>query len=878
MDLQLKIHHHCLRQGACIDMTKSQVLSISKLFELQVERSPDEIALEYYDQRLTYAELNRRANQLARFLLERGVAQQACIALCMERSVEMIVSVLGILKAGAAYLPLDPAYPTSRLQYMLQDSGSSLLITHSKFADNFPEYGGETISIDRDWGKIEKARSENLDLDISPSNLAYIIYTSGSTGNPKGTMVEQGGWHNYALSAINAYGLTPGEKMLQFSSLSWDTSAEEIFPTLLGGSTLVLRTPEMLDSFTNFWQACTSMQITVLSLPTAFWHELIPHLEANPQLFPAYLRVVFIGGERAEGRLIDLWHRLVPAHVQLFNTYGQTECTAVTTRYLFDPKTTYEVVPIGRAVENVKLLVVDEKGNIVPQGSVGELYVGGPGVGRGYLNRDDLTAQKFVNFQGGRYYRTGDLVREEGDGVIIYVGRVDAQVKIRGVRIEPGEVESALLKHPLINLAVVIGHPLDAPRKLVAYVQLADGQSLPADFRTWLRTLLPEALLPSAIIPLDKFPLTPNGKIDRKALPDPTLETGSGSDSEEEEPRTAMEANLLSVWRKFLKSPSMGIHDNFFDFGGDSLLIVQIITELESTLKKTLPLSLIFNYPTVAKLADVLQEKGWTPKTSTLVPVKPNGSRPPLFCVHADGGAFFYLDFAKYLDDEQPFYGLQSKGLDLNDEPFTRITDAAACYVEAIRSVQPQGPYHIGGFSVGGIFAYEMAQQLVRDGQEVAMLAFLDAPAPHYPVYLSGGPDYTGRIKRLFSKPLGTMIRSGFQKMSVRYRKASSKVLIKLYQKMGRPLPPELRAERIRSLNQGMGDRYKPAPYDFPVHVFFAEVQGDGIEKDDSLGWKDHVTGQINPHCIPGDHDTIFKEPNVKTLAETVQNAMNSLH
>ncbi|MBM4428649.1 MAG: AMP-binding protein [Chloroflexi bacterium] len=526
------------------------------------------------------------------------------------------------------------------------------------------------------------------------------------------------------------------------------------------------------------------------------------------------LRAVIIGGERAEGRLIDLWHRLVPAHVQLFNTYGQTECTAVTTRYLFDPKTTYEVVPIGRAVENVKLLVVDEKGNIVPQGAVGELYVGGPGVGRGYLNRDDLTAQKFVNFQGGRYYRTGDLVREEGDGVIIYVGRVDAQVKIRGVRIEPGEVEAALLKHPLINLAVVIGHPLDAPRKLVAYVQLADGQPLPADFRTWLRTLLPEALLPSAIIPLDKFPLTPNGKIDRKALPDPILETGSGSDSEEEEPRTAMEANLLSVWRKFLKSPSMGIHDNFFDFGGDSLLIVQIITELESTLKKTLPLSLIFNYPTVAKLAEVLQEKGWTPKTSTLVPVKPNGSRPPLFCVHADGGAFFYLDFAKYLDDEQPFYGLQSKGLDLNDEPFTRITDAAACYVGAIRSVQPQGPYHIGGFSVSGIFANEMAQQLVRDGQEVAMLAFLDAPAPHYPVYLSGGPDYTGRIKRLFSKPLVTMIRSGIQKMSVRYRKASSKVLIKLYQKMGRPLPPELRAERVRSLNQGMGDRYKPAPYD----------------------------------------------------------------
>lgn len=857
-------------------MERVDVISISRMFENQVGRTPDLVAVEYKDRQLTYSELNRQANQLAHFLVSKGISSQLCVGICMDRSIEMIVSILGILKAGGAYLPLDPAYPANRLQYMLQDSGSSLLLTHSKYNGNFPEYGGQAIAIDQAWAEISKESDQNLDLEIPTSNLAYIIYTSGSTGNPKGTMVEQGGWHNYALSAIDAYGLKAGEKMLQFASLSWDTSAEEIFPTLLGGATLVLRTPEMLDSFTNFWQACASANITVLSLPTAFWHELIPHLESNPKLLPASLRAVVIGGERAEGRLINLWNRIVPAHVQLFNTYGQTECTAVTTRYLFDPKKTYEVVPIGQAIENVSLLVVDEKGNVVKKGEVGELYVGGVGVGRGYLNRDDLTAQKFVNFQGGRYYRTGDLVREGGDGAFIYAGRVDAQVKIRGVRIEPGEVEAALLKHPQIQLAVVIGHPLDAPRKLVAYVQLADEKkSLPSDFRDWLRTLLPEALLPSAVVPLDAFPLTPNGKIDRRALPDPTVGADSANASEEDEPRTALEVNLLSLWRKYLKTPSMGIHDNFFDYGGDSLLIVQIITELESSLHKTLPLSLIFNYPTVAKLSAVLQEQGWTPKSSVLVPVKPHGSKPPLFCVHADGGAFFYLDFAKYLDTDQPFYGLQSKGLDLNDEPFTRLSDAAACYVEAIRAVQPQGPYHLGGFSVGGIFAYEMAQQLVRAGQEVAVLAFLDAPSPEYPVYLVGGSDFSGKLKRLIHRPLVPLVIEASRKLAGRIRKYTNKGLILLHRKMRRPLPAELRAAHVQTLNQRMGDLYKPEPYHADIQVFCAEQQDEGILRDDSLGWKDHVTGQIHTYCIPGDHNTIFKEPNVKILAETVQKVMD---
>lgn len=855
----------------------NQLLSISKLFEKRVESQPDATAVEFYNERMTYLELNRRANQLARYLLSKGIKQQDCIGLCVERSLEMVVGIMGILKAGAAYVPLDPAYPANRLEFMLEDSGSSMLLTQAKFKGSFPGYRGNIVSLDEIISQLDHEEGDNLHLDIPPSNLAYVIYTSGSTGNPKGVMVEQGGWHNYVLSAKKAYGLEPGERMLQFSSLSWDTSAEEIFPCLTSGSALVLRTPEMMNSFLAFWKACETLRLTVLTLPTAFWHELVTHLEQQPGLIPPCVRAVVIGGERVEARFVNLWNRIAPANIQLFNTYGQTECTAVTTRYLFDPAKTYEFAPIGSAIENVQLLVMDEKGNPPPSGEVGELYVGGIGVGRGYLNQSDLTVKKIVTHQGQRYYRTGDLVREIEGGVLIHNGRADGQIKIRSVRIEPGEVESALIKHPMIKLAVVAGYPTDTPRQLAAYVQLSEEhQKLPSDFRNWLKTELPEAFIPAYIIPVPAFPLTPNGKIDKKALPEPTAEFKNITDSDEGTPRTALEASLLALWRKYLKAPSMGVFDNFFDFGGDSLLIVQIITELETSFRKTLPLSLIFRYPTVAQLAEILQDEGWTPETSALVPVKPVGSRRPFFCVHADGGAFFYLDFAKHLHDDQPFYGLQSKGLDLNDEPFTHITDAAASYVEAIRSIQREGPYNIGGFSVGGIFAYEIAQQLVKAGQEVSMLAFMDAPSPYYPVYIVSGSGYLGKFKRLFKLPLNKMLSEGAQKAVKLLKKWETGLLILAHQKTRRPMPAELRAEFIRRLNQRMGDLYKPAPYHAPVHVFYAEQQEDGIYRDDTLGWKDYVTAPIYTHEIPGDHESIFKEPLVKNLAQTVQKAIDS--
>lgn len=858
-------------------MNPTNYLCLSKLFEEQVARTPSINAVEFNGESLTYLELNQRANQLARRLLAKGVTLETPVGLCIERSIEMIVGLLAILKARAAYLPLDPAYPEGKLEFMLTDAECPILITKSQHSNKFTSFHGEVISLDMEWEEIQKEDKENLDLETSPRQLAYIIYTSGSTGQPKGVMVEQSGWHNYTLSSQKAYGIEPGQRLLQFASLNWDTSAEEILPCITGGGTLVLRPPEMLDSFTRFWQLCDSLGITILSLPTAFWNDLTSHLAAHPTQIPERLRVVFIGGERAIGEMVNQWHKLVPARIKLFNTYGQTECTAVTTRCLLPPEQTYDVVSIGRAVENVIALVADESGNPVPPGTAGELYVGGAGVGRGYLKREELNTQKFVTLKQGRFFRTGDLVRENQDGMLEYVGRIDAQVKIRGVRIEPGEVEAALLKHPAIRLAVVVGQPLDQPRKLVAYLVLNETvDQVPNDLRDWLKDYLSESFMPSMFIPLESIPLTVNGKVDKRALPVSKKMTEEGS-SVDDAPSSEMESVLLALWRDLLKIPNLGIHDNFFEYGGDSLIIVQIITELEQKLGKTLPFSSIFNSPTVAQLAAFLQEQNSrVVQQSALVPVKTTGKRTPLFCVHADGGAFFYLNFAKYLSDEQPFYGLQSRGLDANEEPFTDLKEMVAYYIREIRTVQPEGPYFIGGFSVGGIFAYEMAQQLLSQGQKVSVLAMLDATAPGYPVYEVKEVARVRKLKRLFQKTPAGLIKTIFSGTKSRAQKAFKNISIDIMHWMKRPLSPELRVHLLQRLNQNMGDLYQPVPYPDSIHVFCADEQEQGIIRDDSLGWKEYVTGEIHSYNIPGDHETIFKEPKVRALAEAVQKVLDA--
>ncbi|HEY9284090.1 MAG TPA: amino acid adenylation domain-containing protein, partial [Pyrinomonadaceae bacterium] len=518
---------------------------IHELFERQAALTPDAVAVVSEAGRLSYAELNRRANKLARHLRRLGVGPETLVGVLLERAAGAIVGLLGILKAGAGYVPLDPAYPQQRLAFMLEDAGAHLLLTEQRLLGLLPGRAARVVCVDRDWERIEREDGANPGYETRPESTAYIIYTSGSTGIPKGVMIEHRSLVNFTLAATAAYGLRPSDRLLQFSSLSFDTAAEEIFTCLTVGATLVLRTAEVSYSVDALLEKCREHEVTVLDLPTAYWHELTWELSSWNLSLPATVRLVIVGGERALPERLSMWRRSAGGDVRLMNSYGPTETTvAATVSDLTargdEEKVSLGEVPIGRPLANVKAYVLDSNVLPVPVGVAGELYVGGAALARGYLRRPGLTAERFTPDPfsaeaGARLYRTGDVVRLAG-GELEYLGRTDAQVKVRGYRIELGEVESALREQEGVREAVVIAREDEAgDKRLVAYVVTGgddaggDGGAeggTPARWRSTLRERLPDYMVPSAFVVMESLPLTPSGKLDRRALPAP--EWGAG--------------------------------------------------------------------------------------------------------------------------------------------------------------------------------------------------------------------------------------------------------------------------------------------------------------------------------------------------------------
>ncbi|MBW4543130.1 MAG: amino acid adenylation domain-containing protein [Symplocastrum torsivum CPER-KK1] len=623
---------------------------IHELFEAQVEHSPDAIAVVFEDEYLSYRELNQRANRVAHHLQKLGVKPEVLVGICVERSLEMVVGILGILKAGGAYLPLDPAYPQERLAFMMEDAQISLLLTQERLKEWLPENKTQVVCLDADWEVIHRESLENLVNSATSENLAYVIYTSGSTGQPKGVMIQHQSLVNYTQTASVEYSISSSERILQFASISFDAAAEEIFPCLAQGATLVLRTDSMLNSVPAFLQQCREKSITVLDLPTAFWHQLTVELSEKRLQLPDQLRLVIIGGERALPERLAMWQKQVGKRVQLVNSYGPTEATIVATMSNLSKMAEVDArlreVPIGRAIPNVQVYVLDPYLQPTPIGVPGELYIGGAGLARGYLNRPELTAEKFINiplaqiqktppkappYQGEikegnsnsgkksnlesseleensysrRLYKTGDLARYLPSGEIELIGRIDDQVKIRGFRIELGEIEAVLSQHPGIRETVVVVRE-DEPgnKRLIAYVVLQPEQILTTtELRRFLEKKLPQYMLPTVFVMLDALPLLPSGKVARHALPDP--DTGK---SELEKtfvpPRTAVEKVLASIWSDVLRRELVGVEDNFFELGGDSILSLQIISKANQAGLKLAPKHL-FQYQTIAELAEV---------------------------------------------------------------------------------------------------------------------------------------------------------------------------------------------------------------------------------------------------------------------------------
>ncbi|MFG6101407.1 amino acid adenylation domain-containing protein [Leptothoe sp. EHU-05/26/07-4] len=578
---------------------------IHELFEAQVEQTPNAIALVFEEQKLTYAELNRRANQVAHYLKKQKVQPEVLVGICVERSLEMVIGLLGILKAGGAYVPLDPAYPAERLTYMLSDSQVSVLLTTRQLRQHLPEHPATVIELDTDWGLIAEEDDINPVAAGSAETLAYVIYTSGSTGNPKGVLVTHQGLCNLAQEP-SRFNVQPGSRVLQFASLNFDASIWEIMMALGSGATLYLGTPISLLPGPALMQLLRIQEITHVTLPPTA-------LAALPREELPALQTIIVAGESCSAELVAAWSQ----NRQFFNAYGPSESTVCATFY--ECKDVSRVIPIGRPIANTQIYLLDGEGQPVPIGVSGELYIGGVGLARGYLNRPELTAQKFISnpfshskfkVRSSKLYRTGDLAKYLPDGNIEFLGRIDHQVKVRSFRVELGEIEAALLQHPGVSKAVVLvweDHPGD--KRIVAYLVLNQNYGFNSDqLQTFLKEKLPNYMIPSAFVVLDAIPLMPNGKVDRDALPVP-----EGRPQLEEAyvmPQTEAERVIAAVWQDLLKLEKVGINDNFFSMGGHSLLLVRVQTKLNEVLDTEIPIVELFKYPTIKELAQYLARKG----------------------------------------------------------------------------------------------------------------------------------------------------------------------------------------------------------------------------------------------------------------------------
>jgi amino acid adenylation domain-containing protein len=836
---------------------------IHELIEAQAERTPHSIAVQQEDEQLTYRELNERANQLAHYLRKIGVGPETPVGICLESSPTLTVALLAVLKANGACLPLDPAYPKDRLKFMVEDAQTPVLLSNRQLVSDSAGSGVKTVLVDSISESIAKESRSNPENKIAPSGLAYVIYTSGSTGKPKGVMLTHGGLVSYISAATKVYGLNSADRVLQFSSISFDIAIEEMYPTWVAGATLVLRSKKFSLADSDLLPWARHQKLTVLSIPTAYWHELVHELSETGASLPESLRLVIVGGEKAQTQALEAWRKAAGARVRWINTYGPTETSVIATSYEPPPREPLPSrLPIGRPVDNAKIYILDENLQPVPVGVAGEINIGGPGLARGYLNRPEATAAKFIanpfsTAPQARLYKTGDVARYLPDGTIEFIGRRDFQIKIRGFRVEPGEIEAALARHSSVREAVVIAREEGLNnRRLVAYVVRRAGGSAPspAELRSFLKKQLPEYMVPADFLILDQLPLTPNGKVDRNALAVAELKPVPAEDYSP--PRDSIEVQLAALWEEIFGKRPVGIRDNFFDLGGHSLLAIRLMRRVEQSFHRKLPLATLFEAPTIEQLAAILRQDHWTPEWSLIVPIQPQGSRPPFFCVHGLGGSVLrFSELARHMAPDQPFYGIQPQGIDGGKPCLGSMDEMVARYIEEMRQFQPEGPYFMGGYSFGGLVAFEMARRLRADGQEIGCLALLDS--------------YPGKVK---SKAvlLGTLLRLPREQQMAYARRKITKYRRGLRRRFDVLFLPRALKELRRTLAQ-VELAYQPKVYPGPVAWFRAsEKTLRGLDHAED-NWSKWAAGGVEIREIDGDHGSILKEPMVTILAEQLR-------
>ena len=867
--------------------------TIVNLFEQQVALTPDAPAVVFKNKKLSYKQLNAKANQLAYYLLSRGVRQENLVPLCAERSIEMIISVLAILKTGAAYVPIDPEYPQELINFKLNDTKARFIIVGGKIAPKIKSDSSvEVFDIDSDWAAINAQPTTNLDVTIKPRNLVYLIYTSGSTGKPKGVQMAHTAMVNLLLWQEKQFS-NKNRRVLQFASLNFDVSFQEIFSTLSFGSSLYLISEEDRRDPAKMIGQLKAHGITHLFLPYIVLKNLAEYVVATGQI-PLQLEEIITAGEQLKVT-DDIRVLLAKGNIELVNQYGPTEAHVVSS-YRVDKGSSSMLPPIGKPIDNTQLYILSESRALVPVGIAGELCIGGVQVARGYLNRPELTEQKFVSDpfsldKHGRMYRTGDLARWLPDGNIEYLGRIDDQVKIRGYRVEVGEIENILQEYHGVKQAVVkTWEDLSGQKQLIAYVVPEGTFDLDA-ITTFLKLRVPNYMLPAQWVKMERLPVTGNGKVDRKALP---LPDATPPIHDYMPPTNETEEKLLDIWQKLLGVQHIGVKNNFFEVGGHSLLAMRLIAAIRRQMGVDLPLLDIYecdiqglaekiiskqkmnthapdftvDIGTSAELIAALEmgsrlEKGtieWGANGNSqyLVPIRKNGTKNPFF------GIISFNQFHRLgtlMSDDQPLFYL----------PPTRsasVEEIASHYIKEIKLSHPDGPYTIGGFCGSGMIALEIAQQLQAQGDRVSALILFEYYAPDSMIRRKS-IRYQKQLIEYYRRRLIAYKESGYSGLDV------VKFLAKKgYQQIRdfiSPPPPKF-------ITTPEYSRYKHKPYSGKVILFQASVRP--LEATDSplMGWSKYFTGDVKLITIQGGHLGIFRQPEVRKLAQELTVVLDELN
>lgn len=863
-------------------------MTVYNLFREQVIKNPESVAIVFGDQKLSYSQLDSEVNQLASYLKSSGIKSGDLVGVSINRSAEMVVTLLSLIKIGATYLPLDPSFPAGRLRFIVEDSKCTYIVTEKSLNDIY-DYCSEKIINIEDYKTHTSNVEDNITVD--EKSVVYVLYTSGSTGNPKGVQITHKSLVNFLTSMQLTPGLSSEDSLLAITTLSFDISGLEIFLPLVTGAKLVIAAKEeTLDG--KLLLELLKKDITVMQATPATWKLL---LESD---WHEKLKIKALCGGEALSR--DLANEILVRVSSLWNMYGPTE----TTIWSSCAKIEWGegIVPIGKPISKTQFYIVDKNNQFCAPGVQGELLIGGEGLSIGYLNRDELTKEKFIpnpfdKEKKSFVYRTGDLVRLTPKREIEFLGRADNQVKIRGYRIETGEIESALRKSNYVkDAAVVVKESENHDKKLVAYCVpesqkiLTNSNGLRAEYTSNIKNLLkdnlPDYMVPPFFVYMESLPLTPNGKIDRKELERlNTIEIHKAKALIK--PKDLLEEKLVQIWQKLLCLKEISTDDNFFELGGHSILAAQMFAELEKETGKKIPLATLFKHQTISEIADTIHSDEWRENWSPLVLIKEGDEKAPLFLIHgAEGNVLLYRDLAGHLDDAQPVYGLQSRGLNGSDYAPESIEEMAYDYIEAIKKVQPEGPYNLGGYCLGGTIAFEIAQQLMVKGEEIKNLFLIETYNECVSLFTNSFGDRTkekienlrfhfenlkslnGSDKKIFLKHKAEI---ATRRTFARINSLSSKMGFKTNE------DPETSAatRTLRELNDSAQTKYIPESYKGKTILLKPKVSFS-CEPDENFGWKDFIQGEFKVYNLDLAPRGMLMEPFVEETAAIISKEMNS--